>query len=99
VSNLITFVKHDDAQRLTRRNVINWKDELLTTLTPKTVRDAHMSGLKAILNWGVESGRLTENVADRGRVRVPPKALTRGHGLTDAEARAILSACRSYARA
>ncbi|HZZ60010.1 MAG TPA: hypothetical protein VFE63_02390, partial [Roseiarcus sp.] len=55
IEHLIGFLKHDDAQRLTRQHVLNWKDELLTSLAPKTVRDAHMSGLKAILNWGVES--------------------------------------------
>ena len=79
--------------------MLNWKNELLMSLAPKTVRDAHMSGLKAILNWGVESGRLKENVANRVRVRVPRKAVTRERGLTDAEASAILSACRSYAPA
>ena len=58
-----------------------------------------MTGLKAILNWGVESGRLKENVADRVRVRVPAKQQNREQGLTDAEARAILSAAQTYQRA
>ena len=99
IDHLIGFLKCDDAQRLTRQDVVNWRDELLTSLAPKTVRDAHMSGLKAILNWGVESGRLKENVADRVRARAPRKALARERGLTDAEAGAILNACCSYAPA
>ncbi len=99
IDNLIGFLKHDDAQRLTRQDVIDWKDQLLTTLKPKTVRDAHVTGLKAILNWGVESGRLKENVADRVRVRVPAKQQTRERGLTDKEANAILGAALAYQRA
>ncbi len=99
IDNLIEFLKHDDAQRLTRQDVINWKDQLLTTLTPKTVRDAHVTSLKAILNWAVESGRLRENVADRVRVRVPAKQQTRERGLTDGEATAILGAAQAYRRA
>lgn len=71
IENLVSYLKHDDALRITRQDVINWRDQLLATLSPKTVRDAHMAGLKAILNWGIESGRLRENIAERVRVWVP----------------------------
>lgn len=92
IENLVSFLKHDDAQRLTRQDVLNWRDQLLTTLSAKTVRDAHVTGLKAILQWGVNSGRLKENVANRVKVRVPALPQARERGLTDAEARAILNA-------
>ncbi len=98
IENLISFLKHDDAQRLTRQDVLNWRDQLLTTLTPKTVRDAHMSGLKAILQWGVDSGRLKENVAHRVKARVPAKIQKRERGLTDDEAKNVLKAALSYGR-
>lgn len=99
IENLISFLKHDNARSLTRQDVLNWRDELLTTLLPKTVRDAHMASLKAILQWGVDSGRLKENVANRVKVRVPARPQARERGLTDAEARAILDACRTYSPA
>ena len=99
IEHLIGFLKHDDAQRLTRQDVFNWREELLTTLSPKTVRDAHMTGLKAILQWGVNSGRIKENVAKRVKVRVPARPQARERGLTNSEARAILYACRTYSPA
>lgn len=98
IENLVSFLKHDDAQSLSRQDVLNWRDKLLTTLTPKTVRDAHMSALKAILQWGVDSGRLKENLARRVKVRVPANIQTRERGLTEAEAKAVLSASLNYTR-
>ena len=47
IEALTKFVKHDNSARLTRQDVMNWRDDLLTTLAPKTVRDAYMSGVKA----------------------------------------------------
>jgi integrase len=98
IDNLIEFLKHDDAVRLTRHDVIGWKEQLQTTLSPKTVRDSHMAALRAILRRGVDSGRLKENVADQVRVRVPAKQQTRERGLTDDEAGAILRAARAHQR-
>jgi hypothetical protein len=62
-ASLCTFVRHDDAQRLTRKDVLRWRDELLTSLAPKTVRDSHIAALKAVLGWAVDAGRLQTNVA------------------------------------
>ena len=98
IEHLIAFLGHDDARGFSRQDVINWRDQLLTTLAPKTVRDAHVTALKAVLNWGVESGRLEKNVADGVKVRVPAQTMGRERGLTDGEAKSVLEAATSYRR-
>jgi integrase len=93
---LIAFLKHDDARRLTRSDVLRWKDHLLASLAPKTVRDAYITGVKAVLQWAVDTGRLPSNPAASVKVRVPRKTQTRERGLSDAEARAVLTASLNY---
>ena len=93
---LKAFLKHDDARRLTRPDVVRWKEHLLTTLAAKTVRDVYLAGLKAILAWAVDAGALETNVAAGVKVRVPKKTRDREAGFTDQEAAAILKTVRAY---
>ncbi len=98
IAALTEFLKHDDARRLTRQDVIRWRDDLLLSLAPKTVRDAHLTALKAILQWGIDLGRLPpQNAAASVKVRVRAKVQSRERGLTDEEAVAILKASVTYA--
>lgn len=94
------FLGHDDARRITKRDVAKWKDQLLETggaagkpLNPKTVRATYLSSVKISLRQGVDNGLLAENVADgvsvAGRKRRPR---TRPAGFTDQEAEMILEA-------
>lgn len=94
------FLGHDDARRITKRDVSDWKDYLLANgqadgspLSAKTVRDTYLSAVKTALNRGVSSDRLAENVAAGisvvGKKR---KARVRPKGFKDVEMRQILSA-------
>jgi integrase len=95
-----SFLGHDDARRITKRDVAVWKDQLLEMggaagkpLNPKTVRATYLSSVKRSLRHGVENGLLSENVAEgvsvAGRKRRPR---TRPAGFTNEEARLILRA-------
>ena len=87
------FLGHDDARRITRADVIRWKDDLIARpLAPKTVRDVHLSAIKAVLSWGVDNARLDANPAAGVKVRVGRPVHARLQGFTDAEARGILQA-------
>ncbi|MGZ6371206.1 MAG: DUF6538 domain-containing protein [Bdellovibrionota bacterium] len=98
ISALIAFVKHDDLTRLTTKNVIKWKDDLLAEkpdggkLDPKTVRNGYLAALKATLNYAVQQQELTENVAKGVTVRVKKKKKQREKGFTEEEAITILRA-------
>lgn len=96
--DLRKFLKHDDANRLTKREVMAWRDHALKTRSPKTVRDVWLAALRAVLNWAVREDRLPENVAEDVRQDVAKPKRTRERGFTEEEATAILRTCLSYKR-
>lgn len=93
------FVGHDDAGRMTREDVVRFKDFRLTStnprngraISPRTVKDTDLAGLKSVFGWAVANGKLTSNPAQgvsiqRIRSRTPRR------GFSESEARAILQA-------
>ncbi|OWU84660.1 integrase [Oceanicola sp. 22II-s10i] len=96
VDGLRKFVKHDDAARLTKKDITQWRDNLMKTLSAKTVSDVYLSTIRTLLGWAVENDLLTENVAAHVRQRKPRKQHAREQGYTDEEARKVIAASRAY---
>ncbi len=96
VSKLRSFLRHDDASRVTPEDVVRFKDHRLKTASPKTVKDSDLAGLKTIFSWAVTNRRLKTNPAVGITLKVGKPAKLRSKGFTDAEAKAILSAALSY---
>lgn len=92
----IAFLEHDDASRVTKEDVIRWKDERLGTRAPKTVRDTEIAALRAIFAWAVDNAKLPENPAKGVRVRLTERPQAREKGFTGDEASALLKAARNY---
>ncbi|MDP4005889.1 hypothetical protein [Methylobacterium sp. NEAU K] len=81
----------DDLVRITREALIAWKSELLASgRDPRTVRDAYVAAVNAVMNWAVANARLPANPAAGVVVAVPDKPKTRDREFTDAEAATIL---------
>ncbi|MQT12022.1 tyrosine-type recombinase/integrase [Segnochrobactrum spirostomi] len=95
-ANLVKFVGHDDARRLTKKNLLAWRDECLKTLSAKTVSDVYLASVRTVLKWATENDRIETNVAEKVRQHVPKKALEREQGFTDEEATRILRATLRY---
>lgn len=98
IKSLRAFVKHDDALRLTKKDIISWRDDLLNVkdLAAKTVSDIYLSTVRSLFGWAHENERLPENVAEKVRQPKPRKVLGREKGYTDTEALAVLRATRSH---
>ncbi|WP_020187113.1 tyrosine-type recombinase/integrase [Methylopila sp. 73B] len=97
--NFVRFLGHDDARLISKQNVLDWKDELLEELSPKTVRDTNIAALRAVLTWAIDNRKLPEgttNPAAGIKIRVTKKTLDRPKGFTLDEAHAILKAARAY---
>ncbi|KLK94142.1 hypothetical protein AA309_05375 [Microvirga vignae] len=103
-SSLIAFLGHDDATRVTRNDVVRFKDHRLTTPSrrtgripsAKTVKDSDLSALKAVFSWAVVNLKLTSNPAAGITIRVSKPPRMRSKGFTDAEAKAILKAALDH---
>ena len=93
LDKLVAFIGHDDARRLTRADVVRWKEHLVAEgQSPKTIRDASLVAVKSILRWGVRNGRLDTNPAVDVTIDVRRKAGQGIRGFSDAEAIMILQA-------
>ncbi|MDW4548827.1 DUF6538 domain-containing protein [Defluviimonas sp. D31] len=96
IKSLRTFLKHDDARRVTKKDLLAWRDHLMTTLSAKTVNDIYLSTARSLFSWSVENERLPENPAATVRQPKPRKVKGREKGFTDEEALAVLRLSRSY---
>jgi integrase len=106
VDKLRKHLKHDDAASVAPEDIIAFKDARLKEInprtgkpvSPKTVKDSDLAGLKAIFGWGVKNRRLESNPVDGVTVKVPRTARKRQKSFTDEEARLILNAASTYRR-
>jgi integrase len=107
MAGLVTFLGHDDALRVTPDDIVAYKDYRLTTpskrtgkvVSPRTVKDTDLAGLKSIFRWAVENHKLPTNPAEGVTVRLGKRAKENARrGFTDLEAVALLRACREVRR-
>lgn len=98
IRNLRTFLKHNDARRVTKKDLLAWRDYLVNEakLSAKTVSDIYLSTVRSIFAWAHENERLPENVAATVRQPKPRTVRSRERGYTDAEALVVLRASRSH---
>ena len=93
VRQLEAYLGHSDAQQLTGENLIDWKRSMIEAgLRPKTIQDAKLAPLRAILQWGVQNKLIPSNPADGISLDVRTKQGEKKRSFTDAEAKLILRA-------
>lgn len=91
------FLGHDDAIRITPHDVVRWKDKRLADgRSPKTVKDVDLSAMKSMFGWAVRNHKLPTNPAQGITLKIGKKARERGKGLTQEEAKSILTAALCY---
>lgn len=107
MASLVAFLGHDDATRVTRENIVAFKDHRLASLnprtgkslSPKTVRDSDLAGLKSVFGWAITNSKMPgPNPADGVKVMKTKKRRVRSKGFTDAEAVVILKAALKLRR-
>lgn len=90
------FLGHDDANAVTRADVVRYKDfRIEQGRNLKTIKATDLSAINVLFTWGVENQRLAVHPGTV-KVSVPKKAKTRPKGFTDEEATAILAAASNY---
>ena len=93
VANLIAFLGHDDASRVTRAALNQWVEGLVAKgLAKKTVIDGYLPAVRVALGIAHDDGAIAANPASGLKVRAPKVAKLRENDLTDDEARTILRA-------
>lgn len=95
-ASLRKFLGHNDARRVSKKNLLDWRDQLLTTHSAKTVSDMYLSAVRSLFQWAQENERLPDNPAAAVKQAKPKKQRAREAGYTDAEAVTVLKLSRSY---
>jgi integrase len=98
LENLIAFLGHDDANKVTRQNVIAWKDLLLAEVGEdgkkkrgnRTVREVFLAAARATFTWGKDNGRNAENPFTAISIKVRKRRRLRDPDFTEDEGLLIL---------
>lgn len=100
--NLVAYLGHDDAAKVTPRDIVGWKEQLSAidegapVRGARTIRDKYLASAKAVLRWAAENHKIASNPTDGISVRVRQTPQLRERGLTDEEAAMVLSASLAY---
>ena len=95
--NFVSHLKHDDARRVTKQDVIAWRDALGQELSASTISKVHLTALKTVFDWAVREDLLPHNPAKEVRQDQAKQAFGREKGYTLSEATAILKLAAGYA--
>jgi site-specific recombinase XerD len=96
VGRLGEHLGHEDAERITKRDLVAWKDALVASgKAAKTVKN-HVDIIHALYNSALENERLerTDNPAKGVKVRARENVATRRQSYSDEDAALILKAAR-----
>ena len=96
----IGYLGHDDASRVTRHDVVGFKDHRLASTNPrtglplsaKTVKDSDLSALKTIFGWAKTNAKMDANPAEGVTIKLGKPRKVRSKGFTAAEAHSVLKA-------
>ncbi|MEZ2132864.1 MULTISPECIES: tyrosine-type recombinase/integrase [unclassified Sinorhizobium] len=95
-----TFLKHDDASRVTEGDIQRYKDHRLSTpslqtkrpISARSFKHGDLAALKTIFSWAVANRKLHVNPVGDLRVKTGKQVKLRERDFTDAEALSILRA-------
>lgn len=91
MARLVTFLKHDTANRVTPEDIIRFKDyRVQSGVSPKTVKDSDLAGLKTVFGWAVTNRRMAINPAEGITIKVGKPRKLRSKGFYETEASDIL---------
>jgi integrase len=96
IEDLILAVGHNHARGITRHDAVRWKDRLLETLAPKTVRDFYLTTARSAFTWALDNLHVEQNPFLGVKVRLAKKILGRPKGFSDVEAIGILKSAHAY---
>lgn len=91
-ARLSEFLENDDAAAVTPTNLVAFKDHRLAQgVSPKTVGDSDIAGLRSVFKWAVANLKLPRNPAEAITVTRPKVVRTRDKGFAPEEVQAILA--------
>ena len=95
VAGFAAHLGHEDMARVTRADVVAWKDALIDrNLSPKTIAGGHLATLNTLYRFAVENGLVSENPVEGVKLRHKRRAGASRLPYDDPEVARILSLSR-----
>ena len=99
MSQLKAHVGHNDAARITKADMVAWKDALVALgRAPKGIKDGQLAATRSIFNYAIANDLLAFNPAVGVTVKQRKKAGTKMLGYSDAEVASILVLAAAQAK-
>jgi integrase len=94
IRKLTAYLGHEDAARITDRDIIGWKDALVGSgLSPKTIEN-HLTIIRTFFRWAAKNKRVATNPATDVEYRAKRDPANERQSYSDDDAKRILSATR-----
>ena len=91
------FLKHDDATKITDRDLVRFKEHLLKSgLNSGTIKLTYITAVKSVFKWAAKEKRIPSNPAADLSIMYRKAKLDRDKGFLPDEAKAILKAANDY---
>ncbi|GKX34639.1 MAG: hypothetical protein MnENMB40S_22570 [Rhizobiaceae bacterium MnEN-MB40S] len=96
-NDLVKHLGHDDANRITKKDIMDWRDAKVNEgLAKVTIKNSYLGSVKAVLRWAAANDRIKTNPAQDVELKAPRPQAVREKGFRDDEALAILKTAKSY---
>jgi hypothetical protein len=101
MNRLIKHIGHEDSEKLTRREIVGWKDALLESGLSRKSVEMHLTAVSTIFNHALVNERLTrtDNPVKAIRVAKRDDPAEKRRPFTEAEAVMVIKAARNEAKA
>lgn len=96
IKSLIRFLRHDDAAKITKKNMLDWLENTLQEKQPSTISKVYLPTIRSLFRWATEQDRMKDNPAVSVRLAAQRPVHNRERGFTTAEAMNLLTAVYNY---
>ncbi len=96
VESLLDYLRHDDAAKVTKKDMTAWLDLAVTQRSPATVSKVYLPTIRSLFRWAHGKDKIASDPTTGLRVVMPKKIQTREKGYTTPEAVKVLKACLAY---
>lgn len=93
MGTLIKFLRHEDAEAVTSRNISEWLDDLrdVKGLSARTIGNGYLAAVRAIYRLALSKSIISLDPTAPAKVKIPKRQKTRSSSFTNAEVLQILA--------
>lgn len=96
IKSLAAHARKPNANDLTKKDILNWRDDLLKNVVPSTIAKVYLPTVKSVFRWAVENDLMETNPAEDVRQQTAKASRNREASYTDSEATKQLACASTY---